>query len=147
MVVDPISSLTWSQIRKDFVIVGDGQLSTILNDFGLTNNYRRLWKDFVTMFVCPSRIPSWIREDPHPTPLAFTHCLRSNQVGPHPVSDGHVVLSNLNIDIFENYVAEIRLDGKPVELTLWDVACVSSCCRTTKVVDTTSPPVAKWHAM
>ncbi|TFK45317.1 ras-domain-containing protein [Heliocybe sulcata] len=27
--------------------------------------------------------------------------------------------------IFENYVAEIRLDGKPVQLALWDTACVS----------------------
>ena len=26
--------------------------------------------------------------------------------------------------IFENYVAEIRLDGKPVQLALWDTACV-----------------------
>jgi GTPase SAR1 family protein len=24
--------------------------------------------------------------------------------------------------IFENYVAEIRLDGKPVQLALWDTA-------------------------
>ena len=28
--------------------------------------------------------------------------------------------------IFENYVAEIRLDGKPVQLALWDTACVLS---------------------
>lgn len=28
------------------------------------------------------------------------------------------------IAIFENYVAEIRLDGKPVQLALWDTACV-----------------------
>jgi hypothetical protein len=26
--------------------------------------------------------------------------------------------------IFENYVAEIRLDGKAVQLALWDTACV-----------------------
>jgi hypothetical protein len=26
--------------------------------------------------------------------------------------------------IFENYVAEIRLDGKPVQLALWDTAFV-----------------------
>jgi len=26
--------------------------------------------------------------------------------------------------IFENYVAEIRLDGKPVQLALWDTAYV-----------------------
>jgi Rho family protein len=26
--------------------------------------------------------------------------------------------------IFENYVAEIRLDGKPIQLALWDTACV-----------------------
>ena len=29
------------------------------------------------------------------------------------------------VAIFENYVAEIRLDGKPVQLALWDTACVS----------------------
>jgi hypothetical protein len=28
--------------------------------------------------------------------------------------------------IFENYVAEIRLDGKPVQLALWDTAYVIS---------------------
>ena len=28
------------------------------------------------------------------------------------------------VAIFENYVAEIRLDGKPVQLALWDTACV-----------------------
>lgn len=28
--------------------------------------------------------------------------------------------------IFENYVAEIRLDGKPVQLALWDTAFVPS---------------------
>lgn len=28
--------------------------------------------------------------------------------------------------IFENYVAEIRLDGKPVQLALWDTACARS---------------------
>jgi hypothetical protein len=28
--------------------------------------------------------------------------------------------------IFENYVAEIRLDGKPVQLALWDTAYVTS---------------------
>jgi hypothetical protein len=28
------------------------------------------------------------------------------------------------IAIFENYVAEIRLDGKPVQLALWDTAFV-----------------------
>ena len=36
MVVDQISSLTWSQIRKELVIVGDGQLSTIA---------QRLWSN------------------------------------------------------------------------------------------------------
>ncbi len=31
------------------------------------------------------------------------------------------------LPIFENYVAEIRLDGKPVQLALWDTACAFSC--------------------
>lgn len=30
----------------------------------------------------------------------------------------------MRVAIFENYVAEIRLDGKPVQLALWDTACV-----------------------
>lgn len=28
--------------------------------------------------------------------------------------------------VFENYVAEIMLDGKPVELVLWNAMCVLS---------------------
>lgn len=34
---------------------------------------------------------------------------------------------SLSSAIFENYVAEIRLDGKPVQLALWDTAYVASC--------------------
>jgi len=33
----------------------------------------------------------------------------------------------MGVAIFENYVAEIRLDGKPVQLALWDTACVFPC--------------------
>ena len=44
-------------------------------------------------------------------------------------------LNTLNTAIFENYVAEIRLDGKPVQLALWDTACVSNHCRMTQVTD------------
>ena len=81
---------------------------------------------------------------PHlPTSLAFTHCLRSNPVSPHPVSHRQVILSNLNADVFENYVSEIRLDGKPVQLALWDTACVPDYCQMTGVVDPTYPPAAR----
>ena len=109
----------------------------------LTNNYRCLWEDFATVFVCPWRIPKRICESPHPTPLTFTHYLRSNPVSPHPVSSRQVVLSTLKTAIFENYVAEIRLDGKPVQLALWDTACVPNYHWMTKVADPTSPPVAR----
>jgi hypothetical protein len=33
-------------------------------------------------------------------------------------------MDKLSVAIFENYVAEIRLDGKPVQLALWDTAYV-----------------------
>ena len=46
-----------------------------------------------------------------------------------------MILNTLNTAIFENYVAEIRLDGKPVQLALWDTACVSNRCWMTKVAD------------
>jgi hypothetical protein len=36
----------------------------------------------------------------------------------------HWILTNRSAAIFENYVAEIRLDGKAVQLALWDTACV-----------------------
>lgn len=35
-------------------------------------------------------------------------------------------LTSICTAIFENYVAEIRLDGKPVQLALWDTAYVLS---------------------
>jgi hypothetical protein len=46
------------------------------------------------------------------------------------MSNAATYLAELDLSllaIFENYVAEIRLDGKPVQLALWDTACVA--CR------------------
>ena len=92
-------------------------------------------KDFTTEYIYPSRVPTGIRESPHPTSLAFTHCLRSNPVSPLSVSNRQVILNNLNTDIFDNLVAEVRLDGKHVQLALWDTACVSNFCWMTRVAD------------
>jgi hypothetical protein len=57
------------------------------------------------------------------TPLisSATKCVFAS---PRPLERPCSDLSKLAI--FENYVAEIRLDGKPVQLALWDTACVFS---------------------
>ena len=51
---------------------------------------------------------------------------RSIQVSPFFTLSPNLALNDIGLlAIFENYVAEIRLDGKPVQLALWDTACVT----------------------
>ena len=48
----------------------------------------------------------------------------SNPVSAHNAFSSHcrIHVCTPPSAIFENYVAEIRLDGKPVQLALWDTA-------------------------
>ena len=102
-----------------------------------------MWQDLAIMLVCPRRVSQRICKPPHPAPLPFAHRFRSNPVGPFPAPYCRIILNTLNAAIFENYVAEIRLDGKPVQLALWDTACVSKRSCTTNIADSTSLPAAR----
>lgn len=91
---------------------------------------RRLRKDVTIMFIRFGRIPKGIREFlslhllAESDVRARTDC--SNPVSilvlPAPLSVSGADGLCPSAAIFENYVAEIRLDGKPVQLALWDTA-------------------------
>ena len=114
-----------------------------LSDHVLNVNYRCMWQDLTIMLVCPRRVSQRICKSPYPAPLSFAHRFRSNPVSPFPAPHRRIILNTLNAAIFENYVAEIRLDGKPVQLALWDTACVSKHSCTTKLADSTLLLVAR----
>ena len=40
-----------------------------------------------------------------------------------------ILFTSFHLAVFENYVAEIMLDDKPVQLALWDTAYALSYCR------------------
>jgi hypothetical protein len=89
-----------------------------------------LWQDIIIVFLRSWRVPQGICE---------YHLVSTNIPGNvyfHPLATEYVcalvktTAHQLNtyprdfVAIFENYVAEIRLDGKAVQLALWDTAYV-----------------------
>jgi len=102
-----------------------------------------MWQDLTIMLVRPRGVSQGICRSSCPAPLPFAHHFRSNPVSPSPAPHRRIILKTLNAAIFENYVAEIRLDGKPVQLALWDTACVSKHFRITSLADSSSLSAAR----
>ncbi|KAI0915222.1 hypothetical protein AcV7_008416 [Taiwanofungus camphoratus] len=71
----------------------------------------------------PFSAPSRSASSPRNTNQVRALAISPPSPSPHTPSDPPLSPSTA---IFENYVAEIRLDGKPVQLALWDTACVPS---------------------
>ncbi|KAF7800209.1 hypothetical protein EIP86_011456 [Pleurotus ostreatoroseus] len=80
-------------IRRKLVIVGDGACGK-------------------TSLLCSFALGEFPKEYPVNATAVSARSLALALTHPHPPAA-----------IFENYVAEIRLDGKPVQLALWDTAC------------------------
>jgi hypothetical protein len=114
-----------------------------LGDHVLNVNHRCMRQDLTIVLVCPRRVPQGICKSPYPAPLPFAHHFRSNPVSPFPAPQRRITLNTLNAAIFENYVAEIRLDGKPVQLALWDTAYASKHSCTAKLANSTLLLVAR----
>lgn len=119
------------QIRRKLVIVGDGKstLRPTYNATAINLTTRYLWENIVTLLFRFGRVSERIRAC-----CIIKHSkLMTDVVGqfvqqPSSCNSQQSVVRqsahNTLTAIFENYVAEIRLDGKAVQLALWDTAYV-----------------------